>query len=692
MVKNQTDAPTFTPAPGEDIEQMTFRPTQTLISGGGATPPSKPSGFSADVEKTRQRALEAERIRSEARFNKISAENQARRNRTIAIQERKQQQTIEKGLEEASFGGQTLRSGEKEFFLSAGITPKPQEIIRDFSFKDISFRQTFFPTEGTRAKRGLVSEETPKGKILGQEFLDIKTAEITDPLSKQINEAILSVTPQRFQESTSGLLESRVSVSELGKFVAFEPLIATTPTVIKGLVGRGAVPVSETEFIATGKRAGKFTDVDIAIKTEVGGLNIEQLSKQTIKDIDDVSNIGIGKSITRQQQGKGKTRFGRTEFVGRGEKLGEARLIREAGDIRVSKEIGRGVAGESLTAETGLAIQRRGIRVGVPEFQTQLLKDVKISGKDIRIDLSKGEVTGLTRPLPSKKGESFAFAGTTTKPRTVLTKEGLVRRIPLDDFNVKGTINIQQATSESSLGKILIRGGQIKKTPFSKTFTDQVTKSAVAQVSNVNREVSKAVQQSLKLVRSPPKAIPRTRTTVGQIEPTTRQGVGGRFDVSLTGDPKFLDQTVSRFSNIGIPRTRFDVGLSERQATRQKTKVKTKTKTKTRQADISKIVPRVDIAQSTRQRSRFKFRQLLKTDQTTQTPKIPIPTIPTIRTPKLLLAFGGRRKRKLKPIRKRRIGKRDDLSRSETFIQRTFLKPLPEILARGRSRRKNKRK
>jgi len=104
---------------------------------------------------------------------------------------------------------------------------------RDFDFRDISFRQTFFPTVGTRAERGLVSEKTPRGKILGQQFLEIKAAELTDPLSRRITPPIvktaLTVTPVGllFPEKTKEVLESRILVTDLAKFALFQPLVAT---------------------------------------------------------------------------------------------------------------------------------------------------------------------------------------------------------------------------------------------------------------------------------------------------------------------------------------------------------------------------------------------------------------------------------------------------------------------------------
>jgi len=631
----------------------------TISVGGGSSyhepQPTKPTTTTSPaVQETQEQSALAEEIRARAEQEGVSPEVMAVRMRAGASQQARdiaEERGVDistparqKGFIRTLRKEQEIRGKEKETKIKT-IQKKEEKQPRTYTIKDVSFKESFFPTVGTRAERGLTLTKTGEGveggKILLQTYQEIKLGQASD----YVSDKIWKVVPKKVKEfnvpftdkKVEDIRNVRVRTTDIEKFALFAPFMVTTPGVLKTSIQSGQIkPVVETKFVADVVKKGQVSDIKLLSQSEVGGIKTFQASRQTVKTEKSVS-IGEGKSLTQRSLGGGKREFTAEGFVGGSQELGVARQVKGirkgvSGEV----EIGTGVRGGSLSTEIGGVIQRRGIRAGVPELTGVKSRTISFKGKTARVDLQKEEVIGVIRKVGvTKQGQTISrFAGTTDDVGRVLTKGGFKSRIPTSDINVRGLIRSKTIPKEG-IGKFIQTGSP--KTPLSKTFKQSLTKNVQSSVTGSIAKTTRTAKETLI------KDVGSIKTSRGFVrasglKTTTKESYipQGRIQMDLSGS-RIGGLETGRIPTLGVSKSRLDLIVrgNIRTGTKGKTKLKGRGVEREREDLIIREGLKTKFKQPQKTNERYRISQKQKQKQQR------VPTSITTRTPTTRTPIGG---------------------------------------------------
>ncbi len=434
------------------------------------------------------------------------------------------------------------------------------------------------PTTPLEERAGVFSPlfpSTPSGKKAEKV---VRKVTGFDFLEKQV-----AKQEEKFPEGKAkDILFQRVGfrVTDVAKFGFFSPALATTPQALSSAIRTGGLkPVVETKFRATIKPQGAVQQVRVATTSKSGGLTIRGSSQQIARDLGDDVSQTIGRGII--QTGK-KGKFQTFKSIGTGKITGRAGITKDVGGIKVTKDLGQGVQIQSISRPTAAITEKPFVLKG-----TKLIKEVRLKTSPTfksRIDFPSGKITtkeildkqlisGVIKPTQDKT--LFRFVGTTTKPTTRITTEGISKGFTPSQANVKGLIKVLQPVSKEP-GVRFITAKPITKTPLSKTFqiqqpTTQQLQSVGVQVGGLQSQASKEIIKSA--------VIPTSKTITKQaVIPltTTFPQQPQQASVSFERIPSLSD--TGKISELGVSKSRLDIGsvisTAQRQPTRQRQRTK----------------------------------------------------------------------------------------------------------------------
>ena len=276
-----------------------------------------------------------------------------------------------------------------------------------------------------------------------------------------------------------------------------------------------------TEFKARTKPiTEKVSEVEVIGKTKIGEETVMTISKERIGELEQ-GFVGGGKGFVTRKLAKGKTEITELQLVGGGKQLGESSMVRRKGEVKFSIESGTGIQARGFAKQISKGTERKGLRFGIPEFE-------KIRFKKTKFEMQ--EVFGTIKP----RGEdTFFFAGQTTKPTKVLTREGF-SKVRLREVDIKGTIK-QEPTKDIFGSGQTFGGGQTLSKPktISKPIQESIAKQVAGQISGGKQIVQRDVIRTLQLTKPKTKPIiktsnrkitqlPQTKTKLEQL-PTSIQ-------------------------------------------------------------------------------------------------------------------------------------------------------------------------
>lgn len=461
--------------------------------------------------------------------------------------------------------------------ITTGTTPLPQPkpkevpvfITKRPSISDIA-RDTAF-LEST------ISRETFKGQIggliagVGVSIVGTGTAlaqVIKDPLgtTRQVIESIPTI-PTKIRTARDIIISEPAfalgfAAGEFAQFrLAGAGIRGARTLVRKGVRVVRKPPTPQLKFLSDIQQSGRISRVDVVSITDIGKRKVGAFSRQIVLEIDEVVNLGLGKgvAITKVKGGRIFTRF---DITGATKRLGKARRLTPISSLKedISRlalvdDLGIGVRSKVITQDISRVLRREGIGI-FPEF-----KRLKVPKKT---PAKVTDITGAIRDISGQLDDAtrFVFRGTTKKPITRISKEGITLRF--QEPNIRGIIKVTQKPLTKSEVKFLTPSTKIKRTPLSKTFALQ-TKQIQELVSP--KQLSRAVQKSI------------TEQVGGQIQQAKRismlvepiqQAKVSKVLPAITRT-RFADQTTQRFtalnlqkfSDLGVLESRFKKGISK---------------------------------------------------------------------------------------------------------------------------------
>ena len=327
------------------------------------------------------------------------------------------------------------------------------------------------------------------------------------------------------------LTKPRISISphDIGTFVLFDPVLATTPQAFARAVStKGLIPETETGFSAVVKTKGKLSDVEVISKTKIADDEFLTLSKQIAKDIkDDVTlSKGIGVTIPK---GKGTAEI--FDILGTSKDIGKGNLVKELrkdiGTLKIKGDFGTG--SEGLTATIPRFKLKEGIDLftGKPVIKVIRTPLLELRGLKLRGVFDKQRLTGVLKPMTD---DTSFFLGQTRKPITRIDISGISKR--LTDLDLAGVVKfIKKGTDNSD--SIINKGLILKQ-------QKQFQKS-------INAQVSAGIKTSVDIATKPIKRVSK----VGRIKPVT----------SIFAEPK-LSQSIIPGAVPGVT-TQSDFGFKK---------------------------------------------------------------------------------------------------------------------------------
>ncbi len=535
------------------------------------------------------------------------------------------------------------------------ISPIEAPEKRDFTFRDIALKESFFPTPKlSREKRGLVDIKKGKreGKVLLQEFIELKGAKLTDPFARRVSKGILFVSPDirmgRFDSKAllERGLQTKVPITEFGKFGFFGPALATTPEALSRVIGTKQItPVIETRFIARAKPTKDgLVRTDILAELRTGGKTVSGISTQVSKEVGK-SSLGVGKGFLIEKEA-GKRIITKIKFGGRAKEIGTARLVKElSGNVKASVDLGKVIVSRSASREITRGQIDRALRFG------DLKRTTRIRPRKVSKQLEVQDIVGVVRP----REEFFEFVGTDV-PIGRISKQKIPKRI--SDPEIKGRIGIEKFPRDGRRFDV-VKKREIRVVPKGKkaALTPQLSRQELEQISiqigGLRGGAKRIIVKEAGKIKPSPKLL---------ISPKIRP-----FESSIPKISAKIKPSVSEKSKLGLKQVSLLKNL-EKAASIQATR------------SIQKVKQSAKLRQATKQRLRLRTKQRLRLKIKTPRIKIFVPRIrikSKILPPPLLPIFKFKKAKIKKKDRDRIPFPREDIIISEGFTARAIgLKPI----------------
>jgi len=427
----------------------------------------------------------------------VAVEGTNQRSANVGARELLLRQTDQPGAKESPFFTRETVYVDKKVKPVSEVQPVQQKA----KIKDISIRETFFPTQGTRVERGL-RDEREEGKVLGQEFIEQKfwsTADIiTEPVSKSI-----SIKPVK------EFLSYKVPaprITDIVKFAFFEPALLTSNQALSMAISKGGLkPVTETQFKAVIEPKKGLSDVKVVSETTSPFGKVMGGSRELVKDLSDEGSFGVGKGIVSRRLSQGilsKEEIIKTEFIGASKGVGEARLVKQVGDIKLSESAGEGVFGRTFVKETDKYIRELRLKPMSPNKLFVKRKYISPEGnlKDFvspKISSMKQDIHGVLLP---KDENLILFVGKKGKPITSISKEGI--KYKLKEPDILGTIKISNIDRDASSSLVSIGKTKTSLKQVSSLKTPAVD-SAIKQVAGLTKTADTQITKSIAEITKP---------------------------------------------------------------------------------------------------------------------------------------------------------------------------------------------
>lgn len=428
-------------------------------------------------------------------------------------------------------------------------------------------------------------------------------------------------------------------------------------------------PKTKVKFIADTLKKGDDNIVRVAFETKTGKQSTAGISKQIIKSGDEIKSIGKGVSISGTKTKRG-TEFVRTEFIGTGRRVGQARAVSRTKGITTQKELGMGVSERALSADV-LQLSKKGLRFpSTKPVIRQTIPDIKKVKGGLRYDLTSQDVIGFTTPT-AKQGV-VRFAGTTARPTRVLTKEGFKIRVPRKEFDISGIIKTGRAGTGDvvGVGKGITQKGVSKK--IESQLSKEVTKSVSQQVGAIKTTAEKQAlkQTSGFKIFTRPRIKPTIPQTPTETKTITRQIQEPKLKPISIQTPKQRD--------LSTPKIAQSPKVTPRTRTSSRATPRTQTDIMKRQTPLEKITPRTAQPQRSAQKQKTAIRQQQRFKQLLRSPNLQRYSTPKIRYPRppiFPFMFSLPKAKPLMPPRMRDLEPKEDIILSEGFTARTLKLP-----------------
>ena len=381
------------------------------------------------------------------------------------------------------------------------------------TFKDISWQETFGKTTPAGKRVDI------PGKISLGQYVWGKYSQAVGKVVGYRDEPRVG-KPPIFQISPKarGVIETTGRIiPDVSKWIAFTPLMATTPAALQQIISRGAKPVGETIFVSKVKKVPKGIEIETGARTQIGGATFT--GRTTVKGIQlKKLQLGAGEGWVRQTP---KTDIIGIKVAGVVERLGKGKEIFMRPTYQITKEAGRGfrgVVGVKEVVRVKLVkprvVEYAGIKEFTPTFKATQRFDIVRKGLLVpKIKIKKlGKITeqpflGISKRL--KEGaEIFQLKGTAQplffKGKPTLGKDLRVEfpkgKGIIPEAEIKGILTIGEPAARD-LGRqiIVTRGGkqiiktvapQVQKQITQKAF-EQATGIASAATQIVTKEATK---------------------------------------------------------------------------------------------------------------------------------------------------------------------------------------------------------
>ncbi len=561
-----------------------------------------------------------------------------------------------------------------------------EEGRRKISFDDIAFKESF------------VGDKIPEGKISPAGFIDIKVERGAVKLSDIILEKVPEGRIKTFLERPSPV---QLIPSELLKFGFFAPAFATTVETLGGISSQVAKTAStETRFVADVKPLGKGKfDVDVLAKTTIEDFDktLITISRQRVQQTGGRTIIGTGKGLrigTTPGAKPPKTEFFEFDIVGGAKTIGRARKIRPIADQpvkieQVVRSVGSGVEARAFAQDTSRIVQRAGLRMGVREFDKELLPVLRVlpdrrGVRFERIGVTRQDLTGAIQRIPET--DFLLFKGQTARPTTTISPRGISRR--LEDINVRGLIRESQEIKPSVIDikiRDLIKRTEVgvrDLTPLQEL--QSIIKRTTPKTQTIAQESQQAIQQSIQ--QQTPKQL-----TKGVEESVSQQVAGQIANVRSALQQQTSQKISPKLSNVVRQSSLLKQRTRQIQPTKQKQAQPLLTRQKTMQDILQQEILRSSqaVKQDTTLKTKTLQKQILKISPIFKTPTITRGRITRLpsgrpRPRRALPVFPLLFIPKFKPLdiptipKKKKKG-REDVGISETFLQRQLVLDIPQI-------------
>ncbi|MAH50341.1 hypothetical protein CMI37_31255 [Candidatus Pacearchaeota archaeon] len=206
------------------------------------------------------------------------------------------------------------------------------------TFKDISWQETFGKTTPAGKRVDI------PGKISLGQYVWGKYSQAVGKVVGYRDEPRVG-KPPIFQISPKarGVIETTGRIiPDVSKWIAFTPLMATTPAALQQIISRGAKPVGETIFVSKVKKIPKGFEIKTAARTDIGGARFVGRTDAKLISVGKKLQISAGRGWVRQPPRMDLTQI---EVAGVVERLGKAKEIFVRPTYQVTKEAGRGFRG-----------------------------------------------------------------------------------------------------------------------------------------------------------------------------------------------------------------------------------------------------------------------------------------------------------------------------------------------------------
>jgi len=216
------------------------------------------------------------------------------------------------------------------------------------TFKDISWQETFGKTTPA-GKRVDIPGKVSLGQYVWGKYSQAVGKVVGYKDQPRVGKPpIFQISPK-----ARGVIEitGRI-IPDVSKWIAFTPLMATTPAALQQIISRGAKPVGETIFVSTVKKVPKGIEIETGARTQIGGATFT--GRTTVKGIQlKKLQLGAGEGWIRRPPRMDITQI---KVAGVVERLGKAKEIFVRPIVtrlqlptkktyQVTKEAGRGFRG-----------------------------------------------------------------------------------------------------------------------------------------------------------------------------------------------------------------------------------------------------------------------------------------------------------------------------------------------------------